>query len=258
MITLKCSRCTMLPTTWASRSYCLSFSGAFIWLVYSPDPFCEIGIVGGHRLGDRAAEQVEILGTRWRGQSGVPRVKVEAGLGPDIPGLVHAFEPKAPLVLLPGEERPAGEERRRIAARGDELDLRHQYALRVLLAEEDGVLHHRIHEGRAERAGEAASVGVHQVDRRAAVDLRAAEKKGVDAALAGKVEQLARAFTERVRRAPLLERDAEGRITLPIEECARRGDRRRCADRGVARSAQQPRDHAGEKLFPGVRTHSSR
>ena len=27
---LKCSRWTMLPTTWASRSYCLSFSGAFM------------------------------------------------------------------------------------------------------------------------------------------------------------------------------------------------------------------------------------
>src|SRR5713226_1810336 len=25
MTTLKCSRCTMLPTTWASRSYCLVF-----------------------------------------------------------------------------------------------------------------------------------------------------------------------------------------------------------------------------------------
>src|SRR6185503_11384624 len=102
--------------------------------------------------------------------------------------------PEAAALLLPGEERLAGDQRPRVAARGDELDLRHQHAARVLLAKEDRARHQRIHERRAERAREAPALGAHQVDVGLAVDLRAAEEEDVDAALASEVEELARAF----------------------------------------------------------------
>ena len=113
-----------------------------------------------------------------------------------IARLVHAFQAKAALVLLPGKERLAREQRGWIAARGDELDPRHEDARRMFLAEEDRALHHRVHEGGAERAGKAPALGAHEVDVRFAVDLRAAEEEDIDATLPGKVEKLARAFAE--------------------------------------------------------------
>src|SRR5688500_19901930 len=85
MTTLKCSRCTMLPTTCASRSNCLSFSGAFMALVYSPDALCEIGVVGGHLARHRPAQQLELPGRGGR-RAGHRRRRViaEPGLVPDV------------------------------------------------------------------------------------------------------------------------------------------------------------------------------
>src|SRR5258706_1683386 len=171
---------------------------------------------------------------------------------------MHALEAKAPLVALPREERLAGDERRRIAARRDELDLGDQHALRVLLAKQDRAWHDRVHERRAERTRKAAAVRLHQVDARLAVDLRAAEEEHVDAALPGEVEELPRALGQRIRLAPLLQRDAECPVFLLVEQGAVGGNRGRSADGCMTRAIEQPRDYAGEKLFLGVRTHSSR
>src|SRR5687768_3361268 len=120
---------------------------------------------------------------------------------------MKALQPEAPAIPLPGKERLAGEQRLRIAARRDELDLGHQRAARVLFAKQDRPGDHRVHERRAEGAREALAVDAHQVDRRAAVDLRPAEEESVDPALPGQVEELARAFAEGIRRAALLQRD---------------------------------------------------
>src|SRR5262249_49311148 len=121
----------MLPTMWASRSYCLTFSGAFMTLVYSPDAFSEIGVVRRHFVRHGAGQQVEVLragigreGCLGRGVVGEP------GVGANVTRLVHAFQPEAALISLPREERLAGEERRRVAGGRDELDLRHQDAPR--------------------------------------------------------------------------------------------------------------------------------
>src|SRR5918992_2749827 len=151
MQTLKCSRCTMLPTVRASRSSSFSFSGAFMRLVYSPDTFREIGVIRGDRLRHWAAQKPQVFGARLGGQRRfVLKIVVEPGLGPDIARFVRAFQAKAAFILLPREKGPAGQKRRRVAARRDELDVGDEHARRVLLAEEDRALHHRVHEGGAE------------------------------------------------------------------------------------------------------------
>src|SRR6185503_20196849 len=243
--TLKCSRWTMLPTTWASRSYCLSFSGAFMALVYPPHTTGEIGVVGRNPLGYAAAQQRQVLGGRSGGHRHCRRrVVLEAGLASNVTRLVRAFQPKpAPL---PREQRLAGQQRPRRAARRDELHLRHQHALGMLLAEQDGLLHHRIHEGRAEGAGEALALRAHQVDAALAVDLRAAEEEHVDAPLPGEVEQLARAFGKWVASAAVEERHAQPRIFLSKKQSTRRRNRRRRTDRNVPSLADQAGDDAGE------------
>ena len=57
---------------------------------------------------------------------------------------------------------------------------------------------------------------------------------------------------------PLLQRDAERRVLLLVEERAGRWNGGRGADRRMASAGEEPRDHAGELLFLGVRTHSSK
>src|SRR5688572_15226994 len=199
MQTLKCSRWTMLPTTCASRSYCFSFSGAFMALVYLPHSPGEIGVVRGDRLCHRPAQEPQVLGGRRRRHRYLRRrIEVEAGIGADVVSFVHALETEAAMILLPGEERLAGEQSGRVAARGDKFDPRHERAARVLLAKKNRFPHHCIHERRAERPRKAAAFGTHEIDVRFAVDLRAAEKEDVDPALAGEIEELARAFGARI------------------------------------------------------------
>src|SRR4026209_2175769 len=148
----------MLPTTWASRSYCLSFSGAFMTLVYPPHAMGEIGVVRCDPPGHAAAQQRQVLGGRNCGHRHPNRgVVIEPGLATDVARLVRAFQPEA--ASLPREQRLAGEQRTGGAARRDELHLWHQHAFRMLLAEQDGLLHHRVHEGGTEGAGEALAVG---------------------------------------------------------------------------------------------------
>ena len=100
----------------------------------------------------------------------------------------------------------------------------------------------------------ACSVGLGTVAR----TLERADEVGLTWPLPGEVKELARALRERIRLAPLLERDAERRVFLRVQEGRRGRDRGRGADRRVAGALEQPRDYAGEKLFLGVRTHWSR
>src|SRR5688572_25830970 len=158
MQTLKCSRWTMLPTTCASRSYCFSFSGAFMALVYLPHSPGEIGVVRGDRFCHRPAQEPQVLGGRRRRHRYLRRrIEVEAGIGADVVSFVHALETEAAMILLPGEERLSREQSRRVAARRDEFDPRHERAARMLLAEENGFLDHRVQEGGAERPRETAA-----------------------------------------------------------------------------------------------------
>src|SRR5260221_1574331 len=248
----------MLPTSCVARSY-LSFSGAFMALVYSPYAFGEIGVVSCDRLRYRTPEQAQFLPGRGRRQGNLGRgVEIEPRLRAYVALLVRALQAEAALVSLPREQRLARQERLRVAARGDELDLRYESATRMFFAKKDRARHHGIHECGTEGSGEPLAVGAHQVDRAAAVDLRAAEEEGVDPALPRQVEQLARALGERISRAPLLQRDAKTGIENFSQETSGSRNGRRGADRRMARAVQQPRDHAGEVLFPGVRTHSSR
>src|SRR5712692_3925616 len=258
MTTLKCSRCTMLPTTWASRSYCFS-SGAFMALVYPPDASREIWVVRGDLPSHHAAQHGKLLRRRDGRQGHLGwRVVVEPGVGADVPGLVHAFEkPPAPL-LLPGEQRLAGHQGRGVAARRDVFDPGNQRAPRVLLAEQNRPRHHRVHECRAKGAGKTPAVRAHQVDVRFAVDLRAAEEEDVDPALADEIEQLARALGERVSGSFLQQRNAQRGTFLFYEKGSRSRNRRGGADGKVARVADQAGDHAGKEFFFPDQSNSSR
>jgi hypothetical protein len=182
-------------------------------VVYPPHPSGEIGVVGRDLLCHAAAQQREIVrGWGLRQWNLCWRIVLEARLVADVTLFMDAFQPET--AALPGKQRLAGQQRRRGAARRDELHLRHQHPPRVLLAEQDGSLHHRVHERRAERAGEAAPFGAHQVDAAFAVDLRAAEEEHIDAPLPGEVEQLARALGERVAFSAVKERYPQRRIFL--------------------------------------------
>src|SRR4051812_6584338 len=179
---LKCSRWTRLPTFSAARSNCFIFSGAFMALVYAPHSFCEIRVVRRDLARHRASQQLQLGGRGPRRLAYFLEIEIESGglahLGEAMPGM-DALQAKAPLVPAPREERLAGEERLRAARSRDELHLRHEHALRVLLAEENHAGHRAVQVGRAERAGEAAALRLHQVDIGRAVDLRAAEEEDI-------------------------------------------------------------------------------
>src|SRR5438105_3465782 len=195
----------------------------------------------------------------------------EAGVAPDVLALVEALQKKAALLLLPGEQRFAGEQGYRSAAaldpgraparRGDEFHLRHQHARGMLFAKQDGPAE-KVHEGRAERAGEPVLACAHQVDVGLAVDLRAAEEEDVDAALPGEIEELARSFRERVALALVKEGEAQVPSTLLEKKRAGGRNRRGGTDGDVPRLISPLRDQAGDdagkELFFGVQTNSSR
>ena len=102
-----------------------------------------------------------------------------------------------------------------------------------------------------------------QIDVALAVDLSAGEEEHVDAALAGAVEQFARA----VGPESVLAAAQQRHVRPPVSAFARqqrggRRDRRGIADRDMAHVADQPRDHVGEQFFGaevkrrGVHTHT--
>ncbi len=127
----------------------------------------------------------------------------------------------------------------------------------MLLAEQDRAAG-EVHERRAERAGKAASFRAHEVDVRLAVDLRAAQKEIIDAALPGEVEELARALSERIAFALVQARDAD-RVALRAQQFAGGGGNRRGrADGDVICVGDEPRDYAGKELFVAGQTCSSR
>ena len=101
--------------------------------------------------------------------------------------------------------------------------------------------------------------GAHQVDVRLAVELRAAEEEEVDAALAGEIEELARAFGKGVALALVQPGDADRAASGTRKLTGGRGNRRRGTDGDVVNVvADQPRDHAGKELFLLCQTNSSR
>ena len=85
----------------------------------------------------------------------------------------------------------------------------------------------------------------HQVDVGAAVDLHAAEEEGVDASLAGAVEELPPAVGEVALRAAAEQAHAgPAAAALAREQGGRRGNRRRRADRDTAEASE----HAGDDV----------
>src|SRR5919199_5896872 len=118
----------------------------------------------------------------------------------------------------------------------------------MLFAKEDRAAG-EIHERGAERAGESSALRAHEVDVRLAVDLGAAEEEVVDASLPREVEELARAFSERVALALVQARDAQW-LALRAQEltcgCRNRRGRAYC---DMCRVGDQPRDHSGKELF---------
>src|SRR3954462_448580 len=110
----------MLPTSCVVRSYCFSFSGAFMALVYSPDALRKLRIIGREAPRHRAAQQLELVGGGRRRQRHLRRGnEIEARDRPDVELFVDALQAEAPAVLLPREKRLAGDQRARIAARRD-------------------------------------------------------------------------------------------------------------------------------------------
>ncbi len=203
-------------------------------------------------------------------------VEVEAGVlddfGDAMPGM-DAPEPKAPSGAVEIEQAAVGDERDRTAGakhvvgaaarRAYEIDLRHQRAARVLEAEQDHLRHDVIEVSRAERAGKAR-LGVvviadaDEIDVAFAVDLSAGQKEHIDAALAGAVEQFARAVGEKGVSAAAEQRDVRPSMTAFAGE-QRRGRRngRGGADRDMAHIlavllailADQPANHVGEEFL---------
>ena len=122
----------------------------------------------------------------------------------------------------------------------------------MFLAEQDHFRHHGVEEGRAEGArpayvGPRIIPGADQVEVAAAVDLAAAEEKGVEPALSRQVKQLGAAIGEGVA-AQDTEHPDPG-IARARQHRSGTGDRRQHADRDVAAACQQPRDGRDQKLL---------
>src|SRR5256885_7707150 len=131
----------MLPTVCAARSYCRTFSGAFMALLYSPDLSREIRVIRRNFPGHRPAQQLQLFGARRRRLPRPSAVEIKPGavahLVRRVTGM-HALQAEAPLALLPREKRPPGEQRdrppgpwharRAPAGRGNEFDLGHEHA----------------------------------------------------------------------------------------------------------------------------------
>src|SRR5258707_9081117 len=117
--------------------------------------------------------------------------------------------------------------------------------------------------GGAARAGTAhlrlvVVADADQVYTAAAIELAARQEDHVDAALPGAIEQLAAAVGEEVVLAALQQRHIRpAAAARAAQERGGRRNRRRIADRDVARVADQPADHVGEQLFVAEGSHDS-
>src|SRR5579862_10033693 len=138
-----------------------------------PDALCEIRIVRRDLTCNGAPQQRQLPGRRHWGYLCV-RTAIEFKTGRIQDFLegsprMDALQPEAALVLLPRKQCLAREQglrpaaalhfRRTPAGRGNEIHLRHQYALRMLLAEENRPAGGEIHERRTEGAGKALVLG---------------------------------------------------------------------------------------------------
>ncbi len=229
----------------------------------------ELRIDLGQLRRDDVAHQLQRLRRRRRRGRHLGRpVEVEAGVldhfGDAVAGM-HAGEAEAAARAVEIEQAAVGDQRDRTAGaedvvgaaarRADEIDFRHQGAARMLDPEQDHFRHDVIQIGRAERAGKArlrlvVVADADQIDVALAVDLAAGEKEHVDAALAGAVEQFARAVGEEGVGAAAEQRDVRLAATALARQQRRRcRDRRRGADRDVAHVADQPADHVGEQFL---------
>jgi len=88
--------------------------------------------------------------------------------------------------------------------------------------------------------------------------LCAAKEEDIDPALAGKVEELPRAVGERVALALVQEGQPQVGTLLLEQKRAGRRNGRGSAYCNMPRITNQSGDYAGEKLFFGVHTNSSR
>src|SRR3954454_2882541 len=113
----------MLPTSSLVRSYCFIFSGAFMALVYSPDSFCEIGVVGRKLPRHFRPQKGNLRLGRRRADLRGRRIELKAGeiAALRLGSFVDRLQAEAPALRLPAEQRLAGEERRRAPHRGHEL-----------------------------------------------------------------------------------------------------------------------------------------
>src|SRR5947207_8418049 len=131
----------MLPTVCAARSYCRTFSGAFMALVYSPDLAREIRVIRGDLRRHRPPQQRDLFRRGPRRLARASAIEIEPGALAHflcrMTGM-HALQAEAPLGLLPGEKCLAGQQgagsagplyvRRAPAGSGDELDYRYPHA----------------------------------------------------------------------------------------------------------------------------------
>src|SRR5205823_1800052 len=178
---------------------------------------CEPRIDLDELRGDDAAQGAQRLSrgrTRHRYLRGMVEIET-CGLddfGDRVPRM-HAREFEAPTRSIEGEQAATGDERDGSARtinvacarprRAYEIDLFDQRARAVLEAEQDHLGHDVVEIGRAEGAGKTyhrarVVADADEIDVALAVDLSAREKKHVDTALAGAVEEFASAIGEEV------------------------------------------------------------
>ena len=189
-----------------------------------------------------------------------------------------ASQPEAFARLVEIKQRQSRQQRVRTAVahhafadarRADEIDFLDEHARRMFLAKQDYPRHDIIEERRTERtrpAGAALRIvaGADQIDIGLAVDLAAAQKKGVDTALGGAIEQLDSAVGEKIVLARAEHDDAHRRqparlVARPQQHGAGRGDRRGGADGDQAHAGEQVRDRRDQDLARrrGRRAHAT-
>src|SRR5450759_918378 len=177
--------------------------------------------------GYASAQQRERIGVGFGRSRDISRfIVVKSGIGSHVSAghaVMRASQPEAFARLVEIKQRQSGQQRVRTAVahqafagagRADEIDFLDKHARRMFLAKQDYPRHDIIEERRTERtrpAGAALRIiaGPYQIDIGLAVDLAAAQKKRVDAALGGAIEQLDRAVGEKIVLARAEHNDAD-------------------------------------------------